>query len=57
MSLLVARLSNTNSLVMDTPAAYIVIIYRYINALGKGLHRVLYKVLYNTCPPNVASWY
>jgi len=57
VSLLVARLSNTNSLVMDTPAAYIVIIYRYINALGKGLHRVLYKVLYNTCPPNVASWY
>ena len=56
MSLLVAGLSNTNSLVMDMPAARTVIIYRYINALGKGLHGVLYKVLYNACPPNVASW-
>jgi hypothetical protein len=55
VSLLVAGLSNTNSLVIDTPAAYIVIIYRYINILGKGLYRVLYKVLYNTRPPNIAN--
>ena len=56
MSLLVAGLSNTNSLVTDTPATYIVIVYRYINALDKGLYGVLYKVLHNTRPPNIASW-
>jgi len=44
VSLLVVGLSNTNSLVIDTPAAYMVIIY-------KGLHRVLH----NTCPPNVVG--
>jgi hypothetical protein len=55
VSLLVVGLSNTNSLVMDTPAACIVIVCRYMNILGKGLHRVLYKVLYNTRPPDIAS--
>jgi hypothetical protein len=56
VSLLVAGLSNTNSLITDTPAACIVIVYRCINVLGKGLHRVLYEVLYNARPPNIAGW-
>ena len=56
MSLLVVGLSNTNSLVTDTPAACIVIIYRCMNVLGKGLHRVLHKVLHNARPLNVAGW-
>ena len=50
-----AGLFNTNSLVIDTPATYIVIIYKYINALSKGMYRVLYKVLCNARPPNVAG--
>jgi len=45
MSLLVVGLSNTNSLVMDMPTAYTVIIY-------KGL----YRVLYNARSPNIAGW-
>ena len=53
MSLLVVGLSNTNSPVIDTPAARIVIICRCINMLGKGLH----GVLYNARPPNIAGWY
>ena len=40
---------------MDTLAAYMVIVCRYINVLGKGLYRVLYKVLYNAYPPDMAS--
>jgi hypothetical protein len=56
VSLLVVGLSNTNCLVTDTSIACIVIIYRSINVLGKGLHRVLYIVLYNTRPPNIAGW-
>jgi len=55
MSLLVVGLFNTNSLVIDTPSACIVIIYKYINILGKGLHRVLHKVLYNAYSPNITS--
>jgi hypothetical protein len=55
VSLLVAGLSNTNCLVTDISTACIVIIYRSINILGKGLYRVLHIVLYNTRPPNVAS--
>ena len=55
MSLLVVGLSNTNSIVIDTPTTYMVTIYRYINVLGKGLHGVLYRVLYNARPPNIAG--
>jgi len=57
MSLLVAGFFNTNSLVTDTLTAYIVIIYRYINALSEELYRVLHEVLHNACPLNIASWY
>ena len=56
MFLLVAGLSNANCLVTDTSAACTVIVYRSINVLGKGLHGVLYIVLYNTYPPNIAGW-
>jgi len=56
VSLLVAGLSNANSPVTDTPAAYIVIVCRYINALNKGLYRVLHEVLHNARFPNMAGW-
>ena len=56
MSLLVVGLSNTNYPITDTSTARMVIVYRSINMLGKGLHRVLYIVLYNARPPNVAGW-
>ena len=48
-------LFNNNSLVIDMPAVYIVTVYRYIDVLNKGLYRVLYRVLHNTYPPNVAG--
>jgi len=56
VSLLVVGLSNTNYPITDTSTARMVIVYRSINMLGKGLHRVLYIVLYNARPPNVAGW-
>ena len=56
MFLLVIGLFNTNSLVIDTPATYIVTIYRYINILNKDYIK-LYRVLYNAYPLNIASWY
>jgi len=54
--LLVVGLFNANSPVIDILAACIVIIYKCINVLDKGLHGVLHVVLYNACPPNVAGW-
>jgi len=47
--LVAGGLSNTNRLVVNTPAIHIVIIYMSINVLGKRLHR-------DTHPPNVAGW-
>jgi hypothetical protein len=55
VSLLVAGLSNTNCLVTDISIACTVIVYKSINTLGKGLYRVLYIVLYNTRPYNMAG--
>ena len=55
MFLLIVGLFNANYLVMDMPIIYIVVVYRRINILGKGLYKILYIVLYNTRPFNIAG--